>query len=945
MPGKAGRRALDNEGGGRPLNVRGRAGRQAGWLWRGLAAVLAVATFALVAQEAAPPARAAGEGVFQLDKTAYSTNEGTAVQVTVVRTDGGTLTQDVQVILAVDGVTEFDIPSAEATKLITFPAGSNLSSKSVMIQTLNKEQFADRTIQVTILSVSDGGQLPLNGRTTAPITLLGSGTPRVFSVTPGSGGTYAGEGTILTITGENFIVQGATIQSTTVAVEFWGFFASNLETSVAVPGTEVQVISPTLMYVRVPTLGADYVLNYPNQLNSTYDVRVKVDTTPPQVPSSTFLSPRVPADQFVFTTGPTVTGLSVQKGPPTGGTSVIVSGTKFPSGAADTDCPLNLVTFGGTQVTSCKFTTQPNQFRVTAPAHLSGFVDVVVYDGVSKYSPAVPASRYNYQGVPVITNLSPNFGPQAGGTTVLISGSGFFVGSQQPTSVKFGGNAAQFTMISDTLIQAVAPPGTGVQQVTIVHPVSGTSDFRSEANYTYTVGPAITSLSPSHGPSGGGTVVTITGTGFAASAIVKFGDIQAFTNQITETSIVAVAPAGTGIVNVSVTVNTNVTAAGPQTQFQYDGPTVTGVTPNAGPPAGGTAIVIKGTNFTTASQVIIGSALVTPVFVDTTTLTAVTPAQTAGAYHVQVRTGSGTSTQVPDDLFTYTNGPIVDSVNPNNGPTTGGTIVVITGKNFLAPLTINFGSAPATSFNINSATQITVLSPPDPTAGPTDIRVTRGADVSPVSPTAKFLYVASTPKITQVTPNSGSTFGGYEVTITGLGLSGAVCPGSVKFGAVPASTCTVTNDSSLTVTAPANISGPTVISVTTANGTSDIVPNFTYVSPNAPGGGTAPPAPGPGGTTTYTLSARWTLLTWTGGSNVAVSDAIRGTGVPGAADLSQRITAVFLWDASEAAWKAYFTGAEGIPGASDFSQFTAGAVYWVAVQGTGQVPWVVATPQ
>ncbi len=55
-----------------------------------------------------------------------------------------------------------------------------------------------------------------------------------------------------------------------------------------------------------------------------------------------------------------------------------------------------------------------------------------------------------------------------------------------------------------------------------------------------------------------------------------------------------------------------------------------------------------------------------------------TPAQTAGAYHVQVRTGSGTSTQVPDDLFTYTSGPIVDSVNPNNGPTTGGTIVVIT---------------------------------------------------------------------------------------------------------------------------------------------------------------------------------------------------------------------------------------------------------------------------
>lgn len=925
------------------LDVRKQARRRSGWLRRGVLLALTLVAFGLLAQEATPGARATGEGVFQLDKTAYATNEGTAVQVTVVRTNGGTLTQDVNVILAVDGVTEFDIPSAEATKLITFKAGTNPASMSTWIQTLNKEQFSDRTIQVTILSVSGGGQLPLNGWTTAPITLLGSGTPRIFSVTPGSGGTYAGEGTILTVTGENFIVQGATIQSTTIAVEFWGFFAPSQETSVSVPGPEVQVISPTLLYVRVPTLLADYVLNYPNQLNSTYDLRVKVDTIPPQVPSSTFLSPRVPADQFVFTTGPTVTGLSVQLGPPTGGTSVVVSGTKFPSGAPNTACPLNSVSFGGLQVTSCKFTNVPNQLLVTTPAHISGFVDVVVYDGVN-FSPAVPASRYNYQGVPLITNLSPNFGPQAGGTQVLISGSGFFVGSQQPTSVLFGGNPAQFTMISDTLIQATAPPGTGVQQVKIIHPVSGTSDFRTEANFTYTAGPAITQLSPSHGPSAGGTVVTIFGTGFAAGAVVKFGDQQAFTTAVTETSIIATAPAGAGIVNVSVTVNTNVTASGPQTQYQYDGPAVTSVLPNAGPPAGGTAITIKGSNFTSASQVLIGNAVVTPVFVDTTTLTLVTPAQTAGAYHVQVKTGSGTSPQVPDDLFTYTSGPIVDAVNPSNGPTIGGTIVVITGKNFLAPLSINFGSVPATSFNINSATQITVLSPPNPVAGPTDIRVTRGADVSPVSPTAKFQYVSSTPKITQVTPNSGSTFGGTEITITGLGLSGATCPGAVKFGAVAAPTCTVNNDSSLTVISPPNLAGPTVISVTTANGTSDIVPNFTYVSPNAPGGGTAPPAPGPGGTTTYTLHTRWTLLTWTGNPGVAVSDAIRGSGVPGATDLSQRITAVFLWDAANAVWKAYFTGADNIPGATDFTQFTPGAVYWVAVQGTGQVPWVVLTP-
>jgi hypothetical protein len=132
--------------------------------------------------------------------------------------------------------------------------------------------------------------------------------------------------------------------------------------------------------------------------------------------------------------------------------------------------------------------------------------------------------------------------------------------------------------------------------------------------------------------------------------------------------------------------------------------------------------------------------------------------------------------------------------------------------------------------------------------------------------------------------------------------------------------------------------------VQTINGTSEIVPNYTYVSPNAPGGGTAPPAPGPGGTTTYTLTSRWTLLTWTGLNGAPVSDSIRGTGVPLGTDLSGRISALYLWNAETSLYQAYFTGAEGIPGANDFATFTQGAVYWVAILGTGQVPWLVNTP-
>ncbi|MGE3423024.1 MAG: IPT/TIG domain-containing protein [Dehalococcoidia bacterium] len=905
--------------------------------------VFGVLVAVLALGRGADRANAVGEGVFQLDKTAYSTPEGTAVLVTIQRTDGGTLTNDVKVILAVDGTTEFDIPSAEATKLLTFPKGSNLSSLPVFIQTLNKEQFVDRNIQVTILSVDNGGLI--GARSTAPITLLGSGTPRVFGITPDSGGGFLTEGTILTVTGENFIVDGATINSTVTAVQFWLPFANSAEAEVTAPNFEV--ISPTELHVKVPPLGANYVPSL-NLAAATYDVRIVVTPDPAQTPP-TDTSPITIADKFVHTSGPTVTNLSVRQGPPTGGTQLLVTGTQF-FGTPNAVCPLNTVTFGGFNVTSCKYVTA-DSILVTSPARSSGPVFVIVNNVANActthcgYSPPVPDAAFTYQGLPVITGLNPSFGPQSGGNTVEIFGSNFLTNNTLPTKVLFGGNEATFLVVNDNKIIATAPAGSGVQQVSIVHPVSGTSEFRTEANYSYSSGPLINSIDPAHGPSSGGSVVTIRGTGFAAGASVKFGDIPAFSSVVSATEITATAPPGSGIVQISVTLNGTVSSPGPESLFSYDGPAVTSINPIAGPPAGGTAIVIRGNNFTTASVVSIGGIVVPSVFVDPTTLTASTPPVTSPmAAHVRVTTGSGQSAESAADVFTYTNGPIVDSINPDNGPTTGASIVVLTGKNFAAPLSITFGGVPATSFNVNSATQITVLSPSNPVAAPVDVVVTKGTDVSPIGPNTKFTYLSAVPVVTAIAPNTGSTFGGTDITITGVGFTGAACPGSVKFGAVDAATCSVINDTTLTTTAPPNVAGPTVVVVQTANGTSQIVPNYTYVSPSGPGGGTSEPAPSTPGVTTYTLAARWTLLTWTGMADMSVSDAVHGTGVPGGTDLSGRISALYLWDAQTSTYKAYFTGAEAIPGANDFNSFTTGAVYWVAILGTGQVPWVVKTP-
>jgi len=88
-------------------------------------------------------------------------------------------------------------------------------------------------------------------------------------------------------------------------------------------------------------------------------------------------------------------------------------------------------------------------------------------------------------------------------------------------------------------------------------------------------------------------------------------------------------------------------------------PTITSITPTSGPVAGGTSITITGTTFTGATAVTIGGVSATGItVVNTTTITATTPAGTAGASNVAVTTPSGTATSV--GLFTY----VASNTNP-----------------------------------------------------------------------------------------------------------------------------------------------------------------------------------------------------------------------------------------------------------------------------------------
>ena len=167
-------------------------------------------------------------------------------------------------------------------------------------------------------------------------------------------------------------------------------------------------------------------------------------------------------------------------------------------------------------------------------------------------------------------------------------------------------------------------------------------------------------------------------------------------------------------------------------------PPTCSITPTAGPDTGGTMITIKGTNLANATAVRFG---ITPAQafsrIDDTTLTALSPDGT-GTVAVSVTTPSGTSPMSADNQFRFISPrPTVTTVSPNQGPSSGGTGVLITGTNFTKARAVRFGGVEA-SFAVAADNTINVAAPGG--TGTVDVTVINDAGESAISAADRFTY-------------------------------------------------------------------------------------------------------------------------------------------------------------------------------------------------------------
>jgi hypothetical protein len=183
---------------------------------------------------------------------------------------------------------------------------------------------------------------------------------------------------------------------------------------------------------------------------------------------------------FTYSDGmaPTISSISPNNGPISGGTSVTVTGSQFMNGAR--------VTIGGVSCNSVTYNSATSLTCITPPGSY-GVKSVVVTNPDAQAITLTTGFTYSNGMAPTISTIAPNSGPITGGTAITIIGSGY----SQGTEVSIGGLSCSNVMfINSTSLSCITPVGTiGAKSVLITNPdnqsVTLTSGFTYGYNQTF----------------------------------------------------------------------------------------------------------------------------------------------------------------------------------------------------------------------------------------------------------------------------------------------------------------------------------------------------------------------------------------------------------------------------------------------------------------------------
>jgi len=291
--------------------------------------------------------------------------------------------------------------------------------------------------------------------------------PTVATVNPASG--PATGGTAITVTGTDFVTGSRVVIG-----------QGNGAGTGAIPAIDVVVVSST-------------------QITAVTGGGAKAGTWSLFVTTSGGTSAANIGDDFTYTTSgiiPTVSAVSPESGPTTGGTAITITGTGFATGAsvkAETPAQPQNPAIAATDV---QVISSTEITAVTGGGAFGGTYSLFVTTsgGVSADN---SGDHFTYTvAPPTVSKVSPNTGPTSGGTAITITGTSFNPGYRGSVEVVIGqgqgpGNSAipatNVKVVSSTEITATtggpALPGTFSLYVTTPN---GTSTGNTGDDFTYT---------------------------------------------------------------------------------------------------------------------------------------------------------------------------------------------------------------------------------------------------------------------------------------------------------------------------------------------------------------------------------------------------------------------------------------------------------------------------
>ena len=383
---------------------------------------------------------------------------------------------------------------------------------------------------------------------------------------------------------------------------------------------------------------------------------------------------------------------------------------------------------------------------------------------------------------PVINSITPIKGPTRGQTLVTLRGDNLF--SSSTSYCRFGSAWVASIYINDTTVQCVTPPHfAGKTTVALtLNGVDFTVGPKDTASFIFRAGPSISRITPKHGSILGGTTVSIEGTHLdGESPCCRMGSMPPFPAETSSdaTHVYCITPSNMQAEPTALEVSADCNLFSTDNhKFHYITDTrIHHIDPAWGIDTGGTVLHISGVGFVDSENLKCrfsstksksdgdsdnnsetnneksNDYYVMALWRSSSMIECVTPPSSPVVSTIEV-TINGQDWTTDQLKYDYVLGPQVLQIIPVSGPSKGGTMVRITGRNFNARyLFCRFGTQTVSAIYV-SKEELKCVTPSNHKAmAPVQVEVsTNGVDYSTSGETFDYVRL---PSVSSLHPSRG----------------------------------------------------------------------------------------------------------------------------------------------------------------------------------------------